>query len=78
MPITVRQVKAARALLGWSQHDLARKSGISEPTIARLEAVDGHVGGRERTAAKIKQTLEAAGIEFTNGNSPGVKIRARR
>ncbi len=39
-------VKAARALLGWSQSDLARHSGISEPTIARLESIDGELGGR--------------------------------
>jgi hypothetical protein len=42
----VRQVKAARALLGWSQQDLARASGVSEPTIGRLEAADGVLGGR--------------------------------
>ena len=42
--LTIRQIKAARALLGWSQADLARHSGISEPTIARLEAVDGELG----------------------------------
>ena len=41
--ITTRQVKAARALLGWSQGDLARHSSISEPTIARLESVDGQI-----------------------------------
>jgi DNA-binding XRE family transcriptional regulator len=36
--ITVRQMKAARALLAWSQGDLAKASGVSEPTIARLES----------------------------------------
>ena len=39
--MTTRQIKAARALLGWSQGDLAQHSSISEPTIARLESVDG-------------------------------------
>jgi len=43
--ISVRQMKAARALLAWSQSDLAAASGISEPTIGRLEAEDGPVGG---------------------------------
>ena len=37
-PISVRPTKAARALLAWSQGDLATASGISEPAIARLEA----------------------------------------
>ena len=76
--ISVRQVKAARALLGWSQRDLSKASGVSEPTIARLEAIDGQIGGREETAAKIRKALEASGIEFTNGRSPGVKLRTRR
>jgi predicted transcriptional regulator len=77
--ITVRQVKAARALLGWSQSDLADHSGISEPTIARLESVDGQLGGRTETVNKIRSALEASGIEFIDGNGggPGVRLRKR-
>jgi transcriptional regulator with XRE-family HTH domain len=76
---TIRQVKAARALLGWSQADLARHSGISEPTVARLESVEGELGGREDTAAKIQAALEVAGIEFIdeNGGGSGVRLRKR-
>jgi transcriptional regulator with XRE-family HTH domain len=76
--VSIRQVKAARALLGWSQTELARRSGISEPTIKRLEAADGHneIGGRAETADAIKRALEAAGVEFTNGGAPGVKLVA--
>ena len=59
--ITVRQVKAARALLGWSQSDLAVHSGISEPTIARLESLDGELGGRANTAEKIRAALRVRG-----------------
>lgn len=55
--ITIRQVKAARALLGWSQSDLARHSGVSEPTIARLEAADGELGGREETIQRIRKCI---------------------
>ena len=76
--ISVRQVKAARALLGWSQQDLARVSGISEPTIARLESKDGALGGRSGTTDKIRAALEKNGIEFTNGTAPGVRIKMRR
>jgi len=72
--ISVRQVKAARALLGWSQGDLASHSKVSEPTIARLESIDGDLGGRANTASKIVAALEAAGIEFTNGGQPGVRL----
>ena len=76
--VTIRQVKAARALVGWSQSDLARHSGISEPTIARLESADGALGGRGETVKKILAALEANGIEFieANGGGPGVRLRA--
>jgi predicted transcriptional regulator len=78
--ITVRQVKAARALLGWSQTDLADKSGVSEPTIARLESVDGEMGGRPLTSTKVRRALEVGGIEFIdeNGGGPGVRLRKVR
>lgn len=75
-PVSVRQVKAARALLAWSQKDLAIKSGVSEPTIWRLEASDGTLGGRAATAGAIRGTLEGAGIKFIheNGGGPGVRL----
>ncbi len=75
--ITIPQLKAARALLGWSQSDLAERSGVSEPTIARLESFDGHLGGRAETGAKIRSALEKGGIEFIdeNGGGPGVRLR---
>jgi transcriptional regulator with XRE-family HTH domain len=78
--ITTRQVKAARALLGWSQEDLARRSGVSEPTIARLETLDGPLAGRESTAQKIQIALDAGGVEFIaeNGGGPGVRLRKRQ
>jgi transcriptional regulator with XRE-family HTH domain len=73
--VSVRQIKAARALAGWSQQDLALKSGISYPTVARLESSDGDVGGRPDTVEKLVTALEGAGIEFTNGKRPGVRLR---
>jgi predicted transcriptional regulator len=75
---SVRQIKAARALLGWSQEDLAQRAGVSYPTIARLESSDGELGGRPDTVAKIVGALEAAGAEFTNGGEPGVKLKSPR
>ena len=75
---TIRQVKAARALLGWSQSDLARHSGISEPTIARLESIDGELGGRGETVRKIRTALEASGIEFIEENGTGEGVRFRK
>ena len=78
--VTTRQIKAARALLGWSQADLARNSGVSEPTVARLEAVDGDLGGRENTVQKIRDAIEAAGIQFfeENGGGEGARFRKPR
>jgi transcriptional regulator with XRE-family HTH domain len=75
---TVRQVKAARALLGWSQADLAEQSGISEPTIARLESGEGKLGGREGTAERIRKAIEMAGVEFINENGGGLGVRLRK
>ena len=78
--MTTRHIKAARALLGWSQGDLAEHSSISEPTIARLESVDGQIAGRLSTAKKIRSALEKASIEFIdeNGGGPGVRLRKRQ
>jgi transcriptional regulator with XRE-family HTH domain len=75
--LTTRQIKAARALLGWSQADLAEASGVSEPTVARLESAEGELGGRELTTGKIRAAIEAAGIEFIdeNGGGPGVRLK---
>lgn len=78
--VTTRQIKAARALLGWSQADLAKHSGVSEPTIARLEATDGELGGRATTGLKIKKAIEAAGIQLfdENGGGEGARLRKPR
>src|SRR5258708_28753337 len=62
--ISVRQMKAARALVAWSQGDLSAASGVSEPTIARLESEDGPIGGRAETAKKLMAALEKARGEF--------------
>src|SRR5688500_1180178 len=76
--VSVRQVKAARALLGWSQERLAEKAGVSIPTVKRLEAEEGLLGGRSDTAEKIRSALEKAGIEFLEENGGGVGVRMRK
>jgi transcriptional regulator with XRE-family HTH domain len=72
---TVEQVKAARALLRWTQEDLASESGIPLRTVKRLEASQGQVKGHSRTVFAIQGSLERAGIVFLNGDEPGVKVR---
>src|SRR4051795_6072290 len=76
--ITTRQIKAARALLGWSQADLAKRSGVSEPTVARLESMDGELGGRELTAEKIRAAIESAGVLFIDENGGGSGVRLHK
>jgi predicted transcriptional regulator len=71
-------MNAARALLAWSQGDLASASGVSEPTIARLESEDGPVGGRAETGDKLLAALEKAGVEFIAENGGGGGRMKRR
>lgn len=75
--ISVRQVKAARALLDWSQSALADASGVSLPTIRRLEAGDGDLKGSATTVDKLTSSLEAAGIEFLLEHTGGTGVRMR-
>jgi len=77
--ITIEQLRAARALLGWSQTDLARHAGLSVPTVKRLE---GGFGPNVSDDARIKmqKTLERAGINFIdeNGGGPGLRLSKRQ
>lgn len=73
------QVRAARALLGWSQSELANFAGISVPTLGRLEAKHGTIGGRIDTAMKLVSALKSAGIVFVSEDQggPGVLLPKR-
>ena len=75
LKVSVRQIKAARMLLDWSQEHLAEAAVVGIATIKRLEAQDNGLGGRDDTAGKIVGALESAGVEFTNGGQPGVRLR---
>jgi len=77
LKVSIRQVKAARELLAWSQDQLAEKAGVSVPTIKRLEAGDGLLGGRIETVNKIRSALENGGVVFIdeNGGGPGVRLK---
>jgi transcriptional regulator with XRE-family HTH domain len=75
MPITPAQSRAGRGLVSMTQQGLADASGVSLRTITSFEKC-------ERTPmpanlAALKAALEAAGVIFTNGDEPGVKLRAR-
>jgi transcriptional regulator with XRE-family HTH domain len=72
------QCRAARALLGWSQADLAEKAKVAKQTL-----VDFERGARtpyDRTLEAIKAAIEKAGVEFIaeNGGGPGVRLAKRK
>ena len=69
------QIRAARALLRWDQKQLAAAANISVQTIKRLEGMPGKVSAYARTVEAITKALEAAGVEFTNDDAPGVRLR---
>ncbi|WP_082512381.1 helix-turn-helix domain-containing protein [Afipia sp. Root123D2] len=73
--VSIRQIKAARALLGWSQEDLAREASVSIPTVKRLEALKGELGGREGTAEKLRSALERSGVRFVGEDGKGIGVR---
>jgi len=67
--ITAVQLKAARALLGLDQRQLAALSGVSVPTIQRMEASDGVVRGNVDSLMKLIAALNAAGVELIDEGS---------
>ena len=79
MTISAEQLRAARALLGWSQTQLAEKAGLSLPTVKRVEIERGpRVSDAARLALRV--ALESGGVEFIseNGGGPGVRLRKRQ
>ena len=74
MKITPAQLRAGRALANLSQADLAAVTGLSLPTIKRVES-DRDVSVSDDAIAALKLAIEEAGVEFTNGGRPGVRAR---
>lgn len=75
--LTSEQIRAARMLLRWEQKDLAETSGVSLPTIKRIETKAGEVPAYTSTVDKIRNALESAGVVLVdpNGLGPGVRLR---
>jgi len=67
--ITAAQMRAARALLGIDQRELAELSGVSLPTIQRMEASDGNVRGIVDSLMKVIEAFDRAGIELIGENA---------
>lgn len=80
--ITAAQLRAARALLGIDQRRLAALSGLSVPTIQRMEASDGTIRGNVDSLMKLIGALDAAGVELlgdgaaSHAGGRGVRLRS--
>jgi len=79
--ITPAQIKAARALVGWKQAELAEASGVAEVSVKNIER--GVTDARGSTLAKIEEAFGKAGVEFLGSGQaspdggPGVRIKRR-
>ena len=82
--LTAGQLRAARALLGIDQKDLADKAGVSVQTIQRMEASDDIVRGVVETLMKVVEALDRAGIELigdempSSGRGRGIRLKVPR
>ena len=82
--ITAAQMRAARALLGIDQRQLAELSGVSLPTIQRMEASEGNVRGVVDTLTKVVEAFDRAGVELIGDHAVsreggrGVRFKAPR
>jgi transcriptional regulator with XRE-family HTH domain len=74
--ITGAQIRQARKLVGWSVADLGRRAKLAASIVQRAECVDGEPPITEGHAAAIRYALGRAGVEFTNGDHPAVKLSA--
>jgi transcriptional regulator with XRE-family HTH domain len=72
-----KQLRAARALLGWRAADLAERAGVNLSTVQRAEATNRETQLMPANERAIRSTLEAAGIEFIPENGGGVGARLR-
>ena len=73
--VTGPQLRAARALIGWTAKELADASGVGVATIRRAELKSGVTGMTAPNMTAIRNALAEANVEFTNGEQPGVRIK---
>ena len=73
--ITPSQIRGARAMLNLTQAELAARAGISTTGLNNIER--GVSDPKASTLSAIQRVLEEAGVEFTNGTEPGVKLKSK-
>ena len=76
--LTSEQIRAARAMLRIEQRELAERSGVSLETVKRIERTPGPISAYTGTVDKLRRALESAGIEFSDGDQPGVRLKLAR
>jgi transcriptional regulator with XRE-family HTH domain len=72
VPMKSVQLRMARAAAKWGVRELAKKAGVTANTVTRIE---NGADAKQSTMDALQRALEAAGLEFTNGEQPGVRIR---
>jgi hypothetical protein len=77
-PLTSGQIRAARALLRWRAEDLARESAVGVATIRRAELAEDETSMTAANNLSLRRALEAAGVEFIDGNGGGPGVRLRK
>lgn len=75
MVITAEQCRLARGALGWGIRELASRASVSATTVTRFE--NGLSKPNKVTLLAIQRALEQGGVEFINGDEPGIQVRAR-
>ena len=73
--LMAHQLRAARSMLRWEQEQVAQAAGVAIGTIRRIEAMNGAIRAQLETVRKIQHALEQAGVEFIDGDRPGVRMR---
>lgn len=79
--LTAPQIRAARALLDWTQPELAKKSKLSVPTIRRMEGERGPSASTAANVEAVRRTLEEAGVVFLDSKemkAGGVGVRLKK
>ena len=71
VPMKAVQLRMARAAVGWGVRELAERAGITANTVTRIE---NGADAKQSTMDRLQGALEAAGVEFTNGDQPGVRL----
>jgi len=70
-----RQLRAARALLGWDQIRVAKAAHVAVGTIRRMESFAGAINSQTAKLYDVQKALEKGGIEFLNDDRPGVRLK---